>query len=122
MVHLVISYFPIEKQSHTWLFAQGIQTVLPGNKEALALQRESFFDLLPLETCTESYIAFQSPLSSISQKQTVVSISTKSMPDGSSKLDEDLQKSTGNLWVDKNNHVDNAMHEHVYHERTVSQQ
>jgi hypothetical protein len=81
-----------------------------------------WIDLQPLETCTESYIAFQSPLSSISQKQTVVSISTKSMPDGSSKLDEDLQTNTGNLWVDKNNHVNNAMHEHVYHERTVSQQ
>lgn len=44
------------------------------------------------------------------------------MPDGSSKLDEDLQKNTGNLWVDKNIHVGNAMHEHMYHERTVSQQ
>jgi hypothetical protein len=41
-----------------------------------------WIDLLPLETCTERYIAFQSPLSSISQKQTVVSISTKSMPEG----------------------------------------
>jgi hypothetical protein len=44
------------------------------------------------------------------------------MPDGSSKLDEDLQKNTGNLWVNKNIHVDNAMQEQLYHEWTVSKQ
>jgi hypothetical protein len=65
-----------------------------------------WIDLLPLGTCTGSYIAFQSPLSSISQKQTVVSISTKSMPHSSSKLDEDLQESLGIFGLIKTSMLD----------------
>jgi hypothetical protein len=42
MEPLVISYFPNEKQSHTWLFVQGIETVLPDNKEGLTLQGKAF--------------------------------------------------------------------------------